>query len=309
MLIALAGPTASGKSALALELAAELSGEILCADSRQIYRGLDIGSAKPSVAERQRVPHHLFDIADPRDTYTVAQYQRAAEDCLESLQQSGKIPLLVGGTGLYFRTLLYDYGIPAVPPQPELRAQLEAEEATDPGCLHRRLQAWDPAAAHKIHAQDLRRIVRALEVQTLTGKPISQQQRAGQLRAGTYYLALSLPQEWLYERIQTRIEAMIAEGLIEEVQTLQREYGADLPLLQTLNYAEIAAYLAGQWDLATAKEQMFIHTRQYAKRQRTWFRRDRELQWFVLERAADLPRVQKQVREAVLRLLEQEAAS
>lgn len=288
-LIALAGPTAVGKSELGLLLAERLGGEILCADSRQIYKDLDIGTAKPEPEDYARAPHRLFDIADPRETYTVAQYRQAAEAAIAEVRAKGKLPILVGGTGLYFRTLLYDYSIPEVPPQPELRARLEAEDAADPGCLHRRLSVSDPVAAARLHANDLRRIVRALEVEAVTGEPISHwQSRSQGLRQGVLYYALTAPKLLLHRRIAQRIERMFGQGLAAELEGLRARYGADLPLLQTLNYAETGDYLDGKITLPQAKEAMLIHTRQYARRQLTWFRRDAEIEWCELQEAREL---------------------
>ncbi|HEY9838955.1 MAG TPA: tRNA (adenosine(37)-N6)-dimethylallyltransferase MiaA [Candidatus Obscuribacterales bacterium] len=296
MLVALAGPTAAGKSALGLLLAQTLDAEIICADSRQIYKHLDIGTAKPTPEERHAVPHQLFDIADPCETFTVAQYCEAASACIAEVSARGRVPILVGGTGLYFRTLLYDYSIPEVPPQAELRRELEAEDRSDPGCLYRRLQAKDPPSALKLHPNDLRRIVRALEVEAITGRPISAwQSRSQQLRRPCRYLALTSPQDVLWRRIRQRIDAMFAAGLLAELEGLRARYGRDLPLLQTLNYAESGQHLDGILSLEAAKEAMFIHTRQYAKRQLTWFRRDTEIEWHSVSEAQDISRLAEQL--------------
>ena len=296
MLIVLAGSTASGKSSLAVDLAVALNGEIICADSRQIYRELDIGTAKPSLTDLQKVPHHLFGIVDPQETFTLTQYRHAAEACIKTLEAEGKTPILVGGTGLYLRTLLYDYSIPAVSPLPEFRERLEREETAEPGSAHRRLQTVDILAAEKLHPHDSRRIIRALEVFETTGESIlNYQQRSQQVRNNCYYYALNVSRDLLYKRIQRRIDNMIEAGLIDEVKALCERYGADLPLLKTLNYAEILAYLTHTIDLKQAKEQMFIHTRQYAKRQRTWFRRDADIRWFDIHKPEDLRDVRGQI--------------
>lgn len=309
-LIALAGPTAVGKSRLGLLLAEALGGEIICADSRQIYAELDIGTAKPTQAEQARVPHHLFGVADPRETYTVAQFCQAAETAVAGIQARGRVPILVGGTGLYFRTLLYDYSIPEVAPQPDLRQRLHAEEAAAPGCLHRRLQQSDPLAAERLHAHDIRRLVRALEVETITGRPISYwQSRSPGLNRPCLYLALTSPQPLLWRRIQLRIEAMFAEGLLTEVASLRERYGRELPLLQTLNYVEAGDYLDGCRSLDATREAMFIHTRQYAKRQLTWFRRDAEIQWHTLTDADGLEELAGQLIRQYRQLASQTPAN
>lgn len=293
MMIAVAGPTASGKSALGLTLAQRLGGEILCADSRQIYQGFDIGTATPSAEEQQQVPHHLFDIADPRQTFTLSEYVDQAEACLQSLQQQGRLAILVGGTGLYFRSLLYAYQLPKVAPQPELREALQSWSLEE---LYQEVKRVDPESAQRIHPNDQRRLIRALEVYRSTDQPLTAwQQRSQGLARKVLYVGLRPAQAFLYEQIQKRIEVMLESGLVQEVEQLRQRYGADLPLLQTLNYTEIAAYLDGQWELETAKTQMFIHTRQYAKRQLTWFRRDQELLWFDLQTPEQVDAIAEQV--------------
>ncbi len=297
MIIAIAGSTASGKTQLALELAAQLDGEILCADSRQIYRELDIGTAKPSQAEQAQVPHHLFDIAEPLENFTLSQYCQAAENCFAQIEAKDRLPFLVGGTGLYFRSLLYDYTLPQVKPQADLRTELET---WDNQRLAMELQRVDPISAERLHLNDRRRKIRALEVYQVTGQPISQwQTRSQTINRRCLYLGLRVPKERLYQRIQQRIQIMIDQGLIEEVEQLRQKYGKDLPLLQTLNYAEINAYLDQHWDLESAKEKMFIHTRQYARRQITWFKRDQEIKWFELNSSADLKQAAEWVKSAL----------
>lgn len=285
-LIAIAGPTASGKTQFSLQLAHALDGEIICADSRQIYKDMDIGTAKPTANELAQAPHHLFDCIDPRETYSVANYRSAAQAHITDIEARQKQPLLVGGTGLYFRTLLYNYGLPEVPAQPELRAILEQQPLEE---LKAELLRVDPVAGERIHLNDRFRLVRALEVYKTTGKPISSfQTRSRGLSVPCVYVGLRLPKPYLYARIQQRIELMFEQGLIAEVQRIQEKYGKDLPLLKTLNYAEVVAHLAGEYTLAETKEKMFISTRQYARRQRTWFQRDAEIHWFDITGPADI---------------------
>lgn len=290
-LIAIAGPTASGKTQFSLQLAQALNGEIICADSRQIYQEMDIGTAKPNAQELAQATHHLFDYVDPRHTYSVASYRKAALAQIEAIQHRKKQALLVGGTGLYFRTLLYDYNLPEVPAQPDLR---EALEQLPLETLKAELLTVDPIAGERIHLNDRFRLVRALEVYKITGRPISSfQTRSNGLSIPCIYVGLRLPKAFLYERIQMRINQMFNDGLIDEVKGIQAKYGDDLPLLKTLNYAEVVAYLKGEYDLNTAKEKMFIHTRQYTRRQRTWFQRDQEIHWFDIETPQDIqPAVQ-----------------
>lgn len=285
-LIAVAGPTASGKTLFSLQLAQALQGEIICADSRQIYKNMRIGTAQPSLAEQTQVPHHLFDCVDPRETYSVASYRRTALAHIQAIEARHKQALLVGGTGLYFRTLLYDYGLPEVPAQPALR---EALEKLPLSTLKAELMQVDPIAGERIHLNDRFRLVRALEVFKTTGTPISAfQTRSQGLSIPCIYVGLRLPKDYLYARIQARITQMFDEGLIDEVKQLQNQYGDDLPLLKTLNYAEVVAYRQGLYTLAEAQEKMFIHTRQYARRQRTWFQRDQEIHWFDITGPEDI---------------------
>ena len=280
-LIVITGPTASGKSSLALDIAREHQGEIVCADSRQIYQELNIGTAKPSLEERAEIPHHLFDIAHPMETFTVSQYLTAAEQALSDIWQRGKRAVLVGGTGLYLKSLLYAYQIPQVPPDETLRQhllQLETEQGS--GTLHHRLAQVDPVSASLLHPHDLRRVIRALEVFETTGTPLSEQQkRSDTLRFPCLYLGLMMPRPLLEKRIIQRIAEMITQGLTTEVEYLRQKYGKTLPLLKTLNYIEIGDFIDGMCTLAQAQEAMHIHTRQYARRQINWFRKDPGIDW------------------------------
>jgi tRNA dimethylallyltransferase len=275
------GPTATGKSGLAIALAKHLQTVILGADSRQIYREFDIGTAKPSPRELGQVPHYLINICNPQDLFTVAEYQEQAQSLIVQFQQQGKIPLLVGGTGLYIRSIIAGMKIPRVAPQPKLRSQLQA--LSQPQC-YAMLQQVDPQAAAKIHANDQVRTLRALEVYYVTGSPISEQQGENPPSYPILQIGLDCFQsEHLQDRIAQRTAKMIQEGLVEEVKTLCEKYGADLPLLDTLGYREIKQYLAGEIDLKTAEELTILHTRQFAKRQRTWFRANDRIQWFDSE--------------------------
>lgn len=287
-LFIITGPTASGKSSLGLKLAQAIHGAIICADSRQIYREFDIGTATPSAQEMALAPHYLFNLVAPTDTFTVAAYVEALNNQLNSCWDKGEVPIIVGGTGLYINSFLYGYSLPQVPPQQDLRDRLLAEEAQEKGVLHRRLKVVDPQAGERIHVNDLHRTVRALEVFEITGETISSRQNRSYelLYPQVHYMAIATPKEKLYERIQARIQAMIDEGLIEEVKALIDKYGPDLPLLKTLNYVEIQSYLKGELSLEQAQEKMFIQTRQYAKRQRTWFKKDPHIHWYSPEEAA-----------------------
>ncbi|MEH2226242.1 tRNA (adenosine(37)-N6)-dimethylallyltransferase MiaA [Nostoc sp.] len=274
-LIVICGATATGKSGLALALAGRLGSAILSADSRQVYREFDIGTAKPTVAEQKLVPHYLIDICNPADIMTLADYQHQTQALIASV---GVAPVfLVGGTGLYIRSIVQGMKIPRVAPQTELRSQLESLGQSQ---LYAMLQQVDPAAAQKIHGNDLVRTLRALEVFYVTGYPISQQQGENPPNYPILQIGLDCGVERLAARIQQRTEQMIANGLAAEVENLCQKYGADLSLLNTLGYQEIKQYLAGDISLDEAKELIILHTRQFAKRQRTWFRAYPQIEWF-----------------------------
>ena len=257
MLIVICGATASGKSGLALEIAQRLDSVIISADSRQIYREFDIGTAKPSLDEQKLIPHYQIDICEPTATLTLAEYQQQTQAIINQVQVD-RLPLLVGGTGLYLDSITKGLKIPRVSPQPELRSQLSAVGQTQ---AHGWLSQIDPRAAQKLHPNDQFRTLRALEVFYVTGIPISEQQGEN-------------PPP--YPILQIGLE----KGLVEEVDYLCHKYGRDLPLLDTLGYAEIKQYLAGELNLEQAIAQIVTHTRQFAKRQRTWFRKNQQINWF-----------------------------
>ncbi len=268
-LIVIAGPTATGKSRQALLLAQQLGSPLLNADSRQVYREFDIGTAKPTPAEQALWPHELIDIADPRHTYTVAEFQQAAQTRIAQAHQQGRTPILVGGTGLYIQSITAGLGIPTVPPQPQLRAQLET---WPPEIRYAWLQQLDPAAAQHIHPHDAVRTLRALEIIYTTGKTASSLRQAHPPRYPILMLGLRCPMPRLEQRIAWRTAEMLQAGWIEEVKGLRERYGPDLPLLNTLGYAEIGAYLEGRLPEAELQPLIVQRTRQFAKRQMTWFR-------------------------------------
>ncbi len=278
------GPTAVGKSQLAIELAKELPAEIISADSMQVYRGMDIGTAKPSQKERQDIPHHLIDIKEPDKTWTVSDFVEQADKLSAEIKKRNKTPIIVGGTGLYLWTLLEGYSFPVAPADKELRQRLEKEQLTT---LYSRLTTIDPAAAGKIHSNDKKRIVRALEVYELTGKQISQLQkkrsepRRSVAGSGYIVLGLDMPREQLYERIEIRVDKMIKAGLIEEVKgLLAKGYSKDLPSFQALGYKEVAEYLDGKWNKEEMIAELKKRTRHFARRQMTWFKRFETVKWF-----------------------------
>ena len=281
-LAVIAGPTAVGKTQVALALARHLSAEIVCADSRTLYRGLDIGTAKPSPADRDAVPHHLLDVADPDQPLTLVEYQRLATRALGEIRRRNRRPLLVGGTGLYIRAVVDGLVIPPAAPDWVLRAELEEEERTGgPGALHTRLGRVDPVAASRIHPRNVRRIIRALEVHARTGRPISAfQQESRGAAESVPMVALTLDRSQLYDRIDRRIASQLASGFIEEVRTLFRAgYARTLPALQGIGYKEIGAYLEGVLSREEAVALIRRNSRRYAKRQLIWFRADPRYRW------------------------------
>jgi tRNA dimethylallyltransferase len=275
MLIVICGATASGKSGLALEIAQRLDSVIISADSRQIYREFDLGTAKPTVAEQQLVPHYQIDICDPTEVLTLAEYQQQTQGLIT--QHQSRIPLLVGGTGLYLDSITKGLKIPRVSPQPELRSQLAALGQSQ---IHGWLTQIDPIAAQKIHPNDQYRTLRALEVFYVTGSPISAQQGENHPNYPILQLGLDCEVEALERRIADRVHQMVELGLVTEVEYLCHKYGQDLPLLSTLGYAEIKQYLAGDLNLPEAIALTVTHTRQFAKRQRTWFNKNQQITWF-----------------------------
>jgi tRNA dimethylallyltransferase len=274
-LIAIVGPTAVGKTALALTKAHRLDGEIVSADSRQVYRFMDIGTAKPSREQRIQVPHHLIDVIPPDEAFSLATYQDRATTALADIVARGRVPLLVGGTGQYLAAVLQGWRIPRVPPQPELRAELEAEAQThSAAALHARLSAVDPQAAATIGPDNVRRIIRALEVYAVTGQPISTQQTREPPPYRIETLWLQLPREQLYQRIDARIDTMMAAGLLNEVRMLlEMGYTWELPAMASLGYIQFRPYFAGTATLEECVQRLKYDTHAFARRQDNWFRR------------------------------------
>lgn len=296
-LITICGATATGKSGVALALAGRLQSSILSADSRQVYREFDIGTAKPTAVDRTCVPHHLIDICDPTETLTLAEYQQQAQKLIADVKFPFSPPLLlVGGTGLYIKSIVRGLKIPRVAPMPELRSQLA--ELGQSQC-YAMLQQVDRSAAEKIHLNDPVRTLRALEVFYVTGRSISEQQGENPPNYPILQIGLDCAIDVLVDRIEQRTEQMLERGWIAEVEYLCKKYGCDLPLLNTLGYQEMKQYLAGDIKLEEAKELTILHTRQFAKRQRTWFRAYPEIEWFDVSEPDLLERVWQRVEEFV----------
>ena len=283
-LLALVGPTATGKTETAILVAEALGGEIVNADSMSFYRGMDIGTAKPTVEERARIPHHLVDILDPDEPFTVAEYKARAEAAIDDVLARHRVPILVGGSGLYVRAVISGVSFTQAPPDPELRQQLTTQaEREGTEALHARLAEVDSEAAARITPRDLKRIIRALEVYLTTGETISSLQaldRERPPRYNTCQFGLTLPREELYRRIEARIEQQLAAGLVAEVQgLLDRGYGEGLVPMKGLGYAQVARYLRGACSLGDVVVALKRDTRRFAKRQLTWFRADARVQW------------------------------
>lgn len=297
-LITICGPTAAGKSGLALDLAQRLGSVILSADSRQVYRYFNIGTAKPTVKEQELVSHYLIDICEPINILTLAEYQEQAQSLIvhpPTYQTDVVFPrLLVGGTGLYIKAIVKGLKIPRVGPNEKLRSQLA--DLGQKQC-YEMLQQVDQVAVKKIHPNDIVRTLRALEVFYVSGKPISQQQGENPPNYPILQIGLDCDVEILEERIRHRTEKMVEVGLVEEVKFLCEKYGEELPLLDTLGYAEMKQYLAGDISLTEAIEATVLHTRQFAKRQRTWFRGYPEIEWFDGDASNLLDKVWERVQE------------
>ncbi|MBU0494733.1 MAG: tRNA (adenosine(37)-N6)-dimethylallyltransferase MiaA [Chloroflexi bacterium] len=289
-LIVLVGPTAVGKSARALELAAALAGEIVSADSRLVYRGMDIGTDKPSPAEQARVPHHLIDVLAPDQAFSLVDYQALAHAAIADIGARGRVPLLVGGTGQYVWAVVEGWAVPRVGPDPVLRARLFAEAETQGAtALHARLAQVDPAAAARIDARNVRRVVRALEVYELSGRPISDWQHKQAPPYRTLVLGLARPRPDLYARIDARIQHMVEQGLFDEVRDLvERGYSLDLPAMSGLGYRQVGLYLRGQVTRDEAIALIRRETRNLVRRQRNWFKPDDPR---ILWQPADAPTI------------------
>lgn len=288
-LIAILGPTAVGKSALAIRLSEEFRGEIVSADSRQVYRGMDIGTAKPTPEERQRIPHHLIDLVNLNENFSLADYQRLAYETIDAIHARGHLPFLVGGSGLYVRAVLDGLTIPRVEPNPARRAELERLDTSE---LYTRLQTLDPIAAGKINPGNARRVIRALEVIESTGKPISVLQTSSAPNYSVLRIGLTMPREKLYERINARVDEMIERGLVDEVRELMRSSlssssGGEVKggPMSGLGYRQIAEYLSGEITLEEAVRVLKRDTRRFVHHQYSWFRLDDpRIRWFDVSR-------------------------
>ena len=290
-LIVIVGPTASGKSSLAMQLALRFGCEIISGDSMCVYRRMNIGTAKPSVEDRMQVPHHLIDIRNPGEDFSVVDFQRLAGEAIASINQRGKIPILVGGTGLYVQALLEGYQFNPTP-KTDLRTVLvkQAEDPSETILLHQKLTVLDPEAAERIHPNDRKRILRALEVMTLESQTISRRKtfNSPELSFDCLILGLSLERQELYQRIDARVDHMLEEGLVDEVRALMLAGLTEKSTaLQAIGYKELLAYLNCAISLEAAVFQIKQASRRYAKRQLTWFRRMPYIQWVLQPEEAE----------------------
>ena len=281
--LAVIGPTAAGKSTLSQRLAEELDGEIISADSRQVYRHMDIGTAKPSSKQRAAVRHHLIDVVDPDEVFSLALFLRRAREAIRDILSRSRLPIVVGGTGQYVWGLLEGWQVPEVPPDPALRGALEERARVEgAAALHQELARLDPSAAHRIDARNVRRVIRALEISDTSAEPRSFQPSRRQPSFQRAIVGLTLERTALYERVNGRVDAMMEAGWVVEVEgLLGRGYGPDLPSMSSLGYREIAQHLRGEKTLEVALAEIKQRTRRFARQQHAWFRLDDErICWF-----------------------------
>ncbi|MCJ7575507.1 MAG: tRNA (adenosine(37)-N6)-dimethylallyltransferase MiaA [Dehalococcoidia bacterium] len=282
-MIAIVGPTAVGKSELALQLAQYFSLEIISADSRQVCRYMDIGTSKPTLAERAAVPHHVIDVVEPDQDFSLTMYHQLAFEALKAIQKKGKLPLLVGGSGLYVWSLIEGWTIPQVPPDREMRRRLEARaEQEGSQRLYQELQDIDPVAAERINPSNIRRIIRALEIYRTTGQPPSQLQRKEEPGFSILLIGLTCERSELYRKIDLRVDGMMQRGFAEEVeQLLKKGYSPSLPSMSGIGYRQIGQFLRGEMTLPEAIDRMKYETHRLARHQYAWFRlSDSRIRWF-----------------------------
>lgn len=282
-LVAIVGPTAVGKTQVSVEVAATLGAEIVSADSRLLYRGMDIGTAKPTEAQLRKVPHHLIDVAEPEEAWNLVRFQRAANRAIADIQSRGKLPILVGGTGQYVTAILEGWAPPPTAGDETLRRVLESfAEMHGPEALHHRLEQVDPTSAEEIDAANIRRVARALEVFELTGSAASEVRGADAPEYRILRIGLNQPRDVLYRRIDQRIDRMLLAGLVDEVQhLLDRGISPDHPPMSAIGYKQIAAHLRGEISMPVAVQQMRRRSRQFVRRQANWFKADDpRIEWF-----------------------------
>ncbi|TET61259.1 tRNA (adenosine(37)-N6)-dimethylallyltransferase MiaA [Candidatus Aerophobetes bacterium] len=307
-LLVMVGPTAVGKGEVAVDLAGKLRAEVISADSRKIYRGMNIGTAKPSLEVRRKIPYHLIDVASPDEVFSAAEFKKRASSVIKRIQEENKLPLLVGGSGLYIRAVVD--GIFSGPGRDQnLRARLrEREKDKGEGALYQELKRLDPASASRLHSHDARRVIRALEVYYLSGKPISSHQREAPYSplSSTVMVGLRMKRSALYQLTNRRVDAMIQEGLVQEVEGLLKEgYGEDLPSMEGLGYRQIIGYLKGKYSREEAVRLVKRDTRRFAKRQLSWFNKDPRIIWLDREKFPTSGGASEKIVEILLEKLPQ----
>ena len=274
--IAVVGATASGKTSYAIELAKKINGEIISADSRLVYKGMDIGTAKPTIDEMQEVPHYMIDVVEPEYNYSVGLYVKEAQKHITDIISRGKVPIVVGGTGLYFRVLLENYDLPDVKPDYELRKELSSYSYEE---LLEMLTKLDEKAANSVEKNDKKKLIRYIEIIKLAGKPLDLVRGVKEKEFNVEWVGLNFPREILYDRINKRVDLMIEQGLIDETKKLLQKHGRISNITDTIGYREVLSYLDGELSLDEAKDKLKQNTRNYAKRQLTWFRKNEQINW------------------------------
>lgn len=274
--IAVVGATASGKTSYAIDLARKIGGEIISADSRLVYKGMNIGTAKPTIEEMQGIPHYMIDVVEPEFNYSAGLYAKEAKRCIEDIVSRGKVPIVVGGTGLYYRVLLENYDLPDVKPDYELRENLYKYSCEE---LLEMLLNLDEKAGNSVERNDKKKLIRYIEIIKLTGKPLDLARGKSDKEFDVEWIGLNFPREILYDRINKRVDQMIELGLVEETQELLEKHGRISNITDTIGYREIISYLDGELSLDDAKDKLKQNTRNYAKRQLTWFRKNEEIKW------------------------------
>lgn len=284
--VAIVGPTAVGKTALSIEIAKRFNGEIISGDSMQVYRGMNIGTAKVKENEKQNIPHYMIDIKEPNDSFTVVDFQLSVQQYIENITNRDKLPILVGGSGLYIQAALYDYNFSQQPKDTEYVKQLEKEiENNGIDKLYDYLKKIDREQAEKIHPNNHRRVMRALEIYKTTGLTMTEYQEE-QPKNSPYniiFIGLEMERQLLYDRINLRVDKMIEEGLISEVSSLLKEYSEDCQSMQAIGYKEFSPYFRNEYSLDDAIELLKRNSRRYAKRQYTWFKNKLEIDWYLIE--------------------------
>lgn len=274
--IAVVGATASGKTSYAIELAKKINGEIISADSRLVYKGMDIGTAKPTIDEMQEIPHYMIDVVAPEYNYSVGLYVKEAKKHITDIISRGKVPIVVGGTGLYFRVLLENYDLPDVKPDYELRKELSSYSYEE---LLEMLTKLDEKAANSVEKNDKKKLIRYIEIIKLAGKPLDLVRGVKEKEFNVEWVGLNFPREILYDRINKRVDLMIEQGLIDETKKLLQKHGRISNITDTIGYREVLSYLDGELSLDEAKDKLKQNTRNYAKRQLTWFRKNEQINW------------------------------